>query len=89
MDEAGLADASITHEPAKDPFANINFPAHPAVKRVFGLTDDSPLIYKGRAIAIDQAVDQTYTYLESLERSDITGSFDRLIEGRPWFEAAL
>lgn len=86
---AGLVDDSVAHEPPIDPFGNIHIPAHPAVQRVLGLADDSSFAYKDNRIGSEQVIRETYAYLDGLERSQITDSFDRLTAARPWFEAAL
>lgn len=86
---AGLVDDSVAHDEPIDPFGNIHIPVHPAVQRVLGLTDDFGLIYKGTPISGEQAIRDTYAYLDGLDRAQVTASFDRLIAARPWFEAAL
>jgi len=89
MTSSGLLDDSVAHDSPIDPFGNIHIPAHPAVQRVLGLTDDSAFVYKGRPIAEDEVIHETYAYLDALDRAQITASFDRLTAARPWFEAAL
>lgn len=89
MDAAGIADKSIQQGPIMDPFARHNVPVHREVKRVFGLADDSELIYKGERISRDTAIAETYRYLGGFDRARIIESIDRLSAARPWFEAAL
>lgn len=89
LSDAGIVDGSIPRGAAIDPFGDIHIPAHPAVRRVYGLTDDTGFIYKGVPISTEQAIHDTYAYLDGIDREQITASFDRLIAARPWFEAAL
>ncbi|MBJ7354132.1 MAG: hypothetical protein JHC98_04845 [Thermoleophilaceae bacterium] len=89
MDEAGHADASLAHPPLTDPFTDIHIPVHPAIQRVYGLSEDAEFLHKGQRVSQDEAIARTYDYLEGFDRELILASVDRLTAARPWFEAAL